>query len=627
MTVSEKIRRLPETPGCYLYRDHAGTVIYVGKAKNLRHRVRQYFQASRRQDVKTSELVAHIADLDYIVTDTELEALILESHLIKQYQPRFNALLKDDKHYPHLKLTITEPFPRVVKVRKIERDGALYFGPYLPASLADEVLDLIHREFRLRPCSDEVFHTYRRKGRPCLQYQIKRCLGPCVEGLFGREAYWEAVRDVRMFLEGKNRDLARSLRERMERAAEELRFEAAARYRDLLRVVERLGEEQKMALTTEVDADIFGLHTDGRRLALYLFTMRGGKIVGKRDFYWEELPPEDLRRFLAQVLVQYYAAGDYVPAEVVLPVPIEDRPLIEQWLSAKRGQRVQVYEPKRGTKRELVALATQNAKLAFQERFREPGPEPARVVEELARAMGLPRSPERIEAFDVSHLQGAEMVASLVVCEGGTMRTREYRCYIVKTAREGDDYGALREVVHRRYARVLREARPLPDLVLIDGGKGQLRAAVEALEALNLGDLPVAAIAKREEILYVKGRGDPIVLDRHSPALHLIQRIRDEAHRFAVTFHRRRRRRRDFTSELLAIPGIGERRRDLLLRNFGSLSRIRRATVEELRPFVGESLARRIVEHFAAAGRPSEKERGLWDFEGTPPARADEGAR
>ena len=614
MTLAEKIRRLPEAPGCYLYRDSSGAIIYIGKAKNLRHRVRQYFHASRWRDVKTSELVAQIADLEYIVTDTEVEALILESHLIKQHQPRFNALLKDDKHYPHLKLTINEPFPRVLKVRKIERDGALYFGPYLPASLADQLLDLIQREFRLRPCSDEVFHTYRRKGRPCLQYQIKRCLGPCVEGLFGREQYWEAVRDVRMFLEGRNRDLAQSLRERMERAAEELRFEAAARYRDLLRVVERLSEEQKMALTTEVDADIFGLHTDGRRLALCLFTMRAGKIIGKRDFYWEELPPGDLGGFLAQVLVQYYAAGDYVPAEIVLPIPIEDRPLIENWLSQKKGRRVRVYEPKRGMRRDLVALATQNAKLAFEERFRVLRPEMSRVLEEVARALDLPRRPERIEAFDVSHLQGAEMVASLVVCDSGTMRKSEYRQYIVRTAREGDDYAALREVVHRRYARLLRAARPLPDLVLIDGGKGQLRAAVEALEALNLRELPVAAIAKREEVLYVKGQTDPLVLDRHSPALHLIQMIRDEAHRFAVTFHRRRRRQRDFASELLAIPGIGEKRKELLLRNFGSVSRIRRATIQELRPFVGEQLARRIVEHFAASERSSEEETGVLEI-------------
>lgn len=614
MTLAEKIRRLPEAPGCYLYRDSAGEVIYIGKAKNLRHRVRQYFQSSRWQDAKTSELVAHIADLEYIVTDTEVEALILESHLIKQYQPRFNALLKDDKHYPHLKLTINEPFPRVVKVRKIERDGALYFGPYLPASLADQVLDLIQREFRLRPCSDEVFYAYQRKGRPCLQYQIRRCLGPCVEGLFGRDQYWEAVRDVRLFLEGKNRDLARSLRERMEQAAEELRFEAAARYRDLLRVVERLGEEQKMALTTEVDADIFGLHTDGRRLTLYLFTMREGKIVGKRDFHWEKLPPGDLGRFLTQVLVQYYEAGDYVPAEIVLPCAVEDRQLIERWLSAKKGRRVHVVEPKRGVKRELVALATQNAKLAFEERFRVRRPEMSQVLEELARVLQLPRPPERIEAFDVSHLQGTEMVASLVVCENGAMRKDQYRHYLVKTAREGDDYGALREVVHRRYARVLREARSLPDLVLIDGGKGQLHAALEALEELNLATLPVAALAKREELLYIKERAEPLLLERHSPALHLIQMIRDEAHRFAVMFHRRRRRQRDFASELLAIPGIGERRKELLLRNFRSVARIRRATIEELRPLVGEQLARRIVEHFAASRPSSEEETGTLEF-------------
>jgi excinuclease ABC subunit C len=600
MTLGEKLNQLPTSSGCYLYRDSAGEVIYIGKAKNLRNRIRQYFHASRPHDVKTSELVAHITDLEYIVTDNEVEALVLESNLIKRYKPRYNVLLKDDKQYPHLKLTVNEPYPRVLKVRKLEKDGALYFGPYLPGSLADGVLDLIKREFQLRPCSDEVFQLYQRRGRPCLQYQIKRCLGPCVHGLFSLEQYQEAVQDVRLFLEGKKRDLVAGLRERMERASDELRFEAAARCRDLIQVVERLGEEQKMAQASAVDVDIFGVHADGAKLALCLFTMREGRIVGKRDFYWEDLTDLDAAKFLSQVLVQYYSASEYLPAEIHLPVAIDDRRLIEQWLSEKRGRRVYVLNPKRGPKRDLVALAGQNAKLAFGQRFRTLRPDMKAVLDELAELLDLPQSLRRIEAFDISNIQGSDSVASMVVCENGAMKKSDYRRFIIKTVRGADDFASMREVVARRYSRLLKEKKPLPDLVLIDGGKGQLHAAVEALNELGLVSQPVAAIAKREELLFVKGREDePLAIDRRSPVLHLIQMIRDEAHRFAVTYHRWRRHKRDFASELLEIPGIGERRKNVLLRNLGSVKRIRQAKLEELRPFVGEELAERIVEHFS----------------------------
>lgn len=601
MMLREKIRHLPSSPGCYLYRDGAGDVIYVGKAKNLRHRVRQYFQSSRPQDIKTSELVAQIADLEYIVTDTEVEALILENHLIKRYQPRFNVLLKDDTYYPHLKLTVNEPYPRVLKVRRVEKDGALYFGPYLPASLADRLLELIHREFHLRPCSNEVFQMYQRRGRPCLQYHIKRCLGPCVHGLFSLDQYEEAVRDVKLFLEGKDEALVESLRLRMEQAAEQLRFEAAARYRDLLRVVQQVRQDQKMVLACDIDIDVFGYYADGPRVALSLFTVREGKVIGKRDFFWEGVEAFRPEAFLSEVLTQYYAGAEYVPAEIHLPVALEDRRLIESWLSEKRGRRVHIRDPRRGLKRDLVDLVMRNARLAFEQRFRVGAPAMKTVLAALAEALDLPQLPRRIEAFDISTLQGSETVASLVVCEDGVMKKSDYRRFIIKTASCPDDYAAMREVVHRRYCRLLREGRELPDLVLVDGGKGQLTAAVGALNDLGLIHQPVAAIAKREEILFVKGREDePLRLDRRSPVLHLIQMIRDEAHRFAVTFHRRRRQHRDFASELLAIPGIGEIRKNRLLRNLGSLDRIRRASVEELRPFVGEELARRIVAHFSS---------------------------
>jgi excinuclease ABC subunit C len=601
MELSEKLNTVPSSPGCYLYWDASGEVIYVGKAKNLRHRVRQYFQSSRSQDVKTLELVAHIADLEYIVTDTEIEALVLENNLIKQYKPCFNILLKDDKQYPHLKLTIHEPFPRVFKVRRIEKDGAQYFGPYLPASLADRIGELINREFQLRPCSDEVFQMYHRRGRPCLQYQIKRCLGPCVEGLCSQAQYQEAVQDVRLLLEGKTRDVAGQLGNRMEQAAEELRFEAAARYRDLISVVEQLGTVQNMALVSDSDRDIFGYYQDGPKLALYLFTMRQGRVIGKREFFWEDIADDfDPRKFLAEILVQYYSGSDFVPAEIHLPVEAADRALIEQWLGKKRGGRVRLIDPKRGRKRDLIDLATRNAKLVFDQRFRVRQHDRQKTLEQLSDMLDLPGRPERIEAFDISNIQGTDSVASMVVCQRGEMKKSDYRRYIIKTVKGADDFASMREVVYRRYARLLKEKKKLPDLVLVDGGLGQLSAAARALGELGLVNQPLASIAKREEIIYVKGQEDnPIKLERHSPVLHLIQVIRDEAHRLAITFHRLRRKKRHLTSELLAIPGVGERRKTRLLRNFGSVERIKRASVAELSPFVGEELAQRIVDHFS----------------------------
>jgi excinuclease ABC subunit C len=602
MELGEKLKSLPTSPGCYLYKDASGEIIYVGKAKNLRHRVRQYFQGSRAQDVKTLELVANIADLDTIVTDTEMEALLLESNLIKRYKPRFNVLLKDDKQYPHLKLTVNELFPRAFKVRRIEKDGALYFGPYLPASLADRIGELVNREFQLRPCSDDVFDTYRRRGRPCLQYQIKRCMGPCVAGLCTEEQYQEAVHDVRKLLEGKNQDLAEDLRRRMEQAADELRFEAAARYRDLIEVVEQIGAVQKMALASDSDIDSFGYYRDGSKLALYLFTMRQGRVIGKREFFWEDIADDfDPRAFLSEVIVQYYSNSEFVPAEIHLPVEVTDRELIEQWLSQKRGRRVRLKDPKRGRQRDLIDLAVTNAKMAFEQRFRVRQPDRQKILEELAELIGLAAPPQRIEAFDISNIQGTDSVASMVVCENGEMKKSDYRRYIIKSVAGPDDFASMREVIHRRYTRVLRERKAMPDLVLVDGGKGQLSAAAAALDNLGLVTQPLASIAKREEIIFVRGREDePIVLDRRSPVLHLIQVIRDEAHRFAITYHRLRRKKRHFTSELLAIPGIGERRKTRLLRNFGSVERIRRASVAELTPFVGEELAQRIREHFSA---------------------------
>ncbi|MBI4469713.1 MAG: excinuclease ABC subunit UvrC [Acidobacteria bacterium] len=598
--LAAKLESLPDGPGCYLHKDSAGSVLYVGKAKNLRNRVRQYFQAGRGQNVKVLELAARIVDFETIVTDNEVEALLLESHLIKQYQPRFNALLKDDKQWPYLKLTIKEEFPRVFKTRRHEKDGSLYFGPYLPAALADQTWDLIGSEFQLRPCSDEVFRMYQRRGRPCLQYQIKRCLGPCVPGLCGKEQYEEAVQDVRMLLDGKNDDLKDDLERRMTAASDETRYEAAARYRDLAAVVERLSLVQKMAFSSGTDVDIFGLHREERKLAVFLFTMREGRVVGKREFYWEEIPEAlPAAEFLGQVLVQYYSAGDFVPHELHLPVELEDHDVIAEWLSQKRGRKVAVLDPKRGVKRELVDLAERNARQGFDQRFRVLRQDPEQLLAALAEALDLAAPPGRIEAFDISNIQGTDSVASMVVCVEGRMKRSDYRRFIIRTVKGTDDFASMKEVTQRRYARLQRENRPMPDLILIDGGKGQLSAAGAALSELGLVSQPLASIAKREEIIYVRGREDePVVLEHSSPVLRLVQQIRDEAHRFAVTFHRLRRKRRHLTSELLEIPGIGERYRDKLLRNFGSVERVRQASVAELTPFLGQKLAQRVFDHF-----------------------------
>jgi excinuclease ABC subunit C len=616
MTLDEKLQNLPTQPGCYLHKNAKGEILYVGKARNLRNRVRQYFQNSRGLDLKTQELVARITDLEFIVTDTEAEALILESNLIKQHKPRFNVRLKDDKSYPHLKLTINEEFPRIFKTRRVEKDGAAYFGPYLPASLADKTVSLINREFQLRTCSDEVYELYKRAGRPCMEYQIKRCAGPCQKDLCRPEQYREAANDVLLLLEGKDRELAENLEERMLKASEELRFEMAAKYRDLLRTVRALSEHQKMMTKYEEDIDIFGYYREANQLSLHLFTMREGRIIGRREFYWEDVSVDnfDPAEFLGSVLEQYYTIGNYVPLEIHVPVDWPDRELLEEVLSVKRGKRVQILDPQRGRKRELIDLVEKNAKLGFEQRFRVIKPDWTRILSELQETLALPRYPRLIESFDISNIQGSENVAAMVVCEEGEMKKSGYRKFIIRTVEGADDFASMREAVSRRYSRLLREEKQLPDLVFIDGGKGQLAASAAALHEIGLADMPLVGIVKprgrHEEIshLLVKGREDePIFLERTSLAMRLVRMIRDETHRFAVSFHRQRRTMRDFQSELTSIPGVGEKLKERLLRNFGSLKRVAEATVAELRPFVGQKQAERIVEHFSQLKKDEEE--------------------
>jgi excinuclease ABC subunit C len=666
MDLLQKIRTIPTEPGVYLYKNAEGVVIYVGKAKNLRSRVSSYFHEGRWEDAKTGTLVREAVDVDYIVVANNKEALALENNLIKQRKPRFNILLRDDKTYPYVKLTLSERWPRVYVTRRLRKDGSEYYGPYFPANLAYRIVDLIHRNFLVPSCKVDLtrFHP-----RPCLQYYIKRCLGPCVKELTTPETYQEAVRDVKLFLEGRPTDLARSLRARMEQAAAAQEYERAARYRDLISTVEQLQERQRIAAAEGDDADVFGYHYENGMLAVNLFHMRAGKMVDRREFFWEELPelaaseemepatdhmgtgalarsgeqssPAQLAtstdeldanpsraslgtdsrgrlslhdlfspgEFFSALLKQLYIGQPYVPRNLYIPVDFEDREELEDLLSEQgadrsvRATRVHILVPQRGDKRSLIDLAGNNAKQSYDQRFRVLKPNARKIQEELQEVVSLPELPKRIECFDISHIQGAETVASMVVWEDGKMKKSDYRKFIIRTVQGVDDFASMREVVTRRYKRLLQEneneRKPLPSLVLIDGGLGQLHAAAEALDALEIINQPLAAIAKREEILYVYGQEkDPIALDHHSPVLHLIQQIRDEAHRFAVTFHRKRRQMRDRSTELLEIPGVGASTTRRLLEHFGSVQAVKQADPAALSAVVTRVQAEAIRNHF-----------------------------
>jgi excinuclease ABC subunit C len=595
----EKAEALPAKPGVYIFKDEVGRPIYVGKAKSLRHRVRSYFQESRPGDEKRDCMLDMAEDLETILVDNERESIALENNLIKQFRPRYNILLRDDKSYPFIKLTLQERFPRVYVTRRIKKNGSVYYGPYFPANLAYRIVDFIHRHFLVPSCNVDLTRYH---PRPCLQYHIQRCLGPCVEDLTTTERYAEAVRDVRMLLEGRESDLVRSLHARMQEASEKLFFEDAARYRDQIMTVEELRERQKMAAWSGQEADILGFHQEGQLVAVNLFHLRGGRVLDRREFFWEDLEGFHAGEFFSSLLKQIYLDQQYLPGEIHVPVDFEDRELLQESLAEKRGHPVKILTPQAGRKRALLELVARNARHSFERRFRILKPQVRQVLESLAEALDLPQPPNRIEAFDVSHIQGSDIVASMVVWEGSGMKKSDYRKFIVKTVPQNDDFASMREVVGRRYKRLQEEHKTLPDLILIDGGIGQLHAATEALERLGIINQPLASIAKREEILYLLGReDDPIVLDHHSPALHLIQQIRDEAHRFAVTFHRARRGKRELESELLNIPGIGERTAAKLLTHFGSLSALQSLSADELGQVVNSSQAQRIVEHFNAA--------------------------
>jgi excinuclease ABC subunit C len=720
MDLHEKIRTLPLQPGVYLYKNAEGEVIYVGKANNLRSRVRSYLLEASQANAKTGSLMREAVDIDYILVANEHEALALENNLIKQRKPRFNILLRDDKTYPYVKLTLADRFPKVFVTRRLRKDGSAYYGPYFPGNLAYRVVELIHRSFLLPSCKVDLarFHP-----RACLQYYIHRCLGPCVEGFVTPEAYKQAVRDAQLFLEGRHAELERTLTARMMAAAEAEQFEAAARLRDQLSTVHQLQEKQRIATAEQSDdADVFGYHYEDGCLAVNLFHMRAGKIVDRREFFWEDLPsllevieeeaakertspegvlyqgttsvvpriskqkdgalaPEGTEpafhadSVFSALLKQLYIDQQYVPRTILVPADFDDRETLAALLTERTGHRIEIAVPQRGEKKSLVDLAGQNARQSYIQRFRVLEPSRKAIQEAFMDALTLPELPRRIECFDISHIQGAETVASLVVWEDGKMNKSAYRKFKVMSVLGVDDFASMREVVYRRYRRIRdnmkgelgatgepqtvaeeheksghdsvvreepaaekhevsghdrgthavrgsraekraneigasapegkshgKEPTTMPSLILIDGGLGQLHAAAEALESLGFTSQPLAAIAKKEEVIYLYGQEDePVVLDRRSPVLHLVQMIRDESHRFAVGYHRQRRAIRDRSSELLEIPGVGAQTRQRLLTHFGSLRDVQQATVESLAAVVSRKTAEGIWKHFHQA--------------------------
>jgi len=596
MDLREKAAQLPLLPGVYLYKDAYDAVIYVGKAKNLRARVRSYFSDDRLADVKTGTLISEARDIDYITVDNNKEALALENNLIKRYKPRFNILLRDDKTYPYIKLTC-EKYPRVYVTRRLWRDGSTYYGPYFPGNLAHRLVHFIHRHFLVPSCKVDLTRNH---AHPCLQYHIHRCLGPCVTGLTTDEAYATAVRNVRLFLEGRLRDLTHDLRERMQNASVEQRFEEAASLRDLMNTVGEMEQKQKIAAADGENIDIFAYYAEPPLVAVNLFHLRNGQIVDRRELFWEDQPDFDPSEFFASLLKQIYLEQPYIPAIIHVPADFEDRDELEEFLTEKRGHKVEILTPQRGQKKAMLGLVETNAKHSFTQRFRVMKPSSKAIEEAMQDALNLSDPPKRIECFDISHIQGTDKVASMVVWEDGRMKKADYRKFIIRTVIGNDDFASMREVVTRRYSRLQAENQPMPSLILIDGGLGQLHAAAEALDAIGILNQPLASIAKREEIIYVYGQEDePVKLDRFNPVLHLVQTIRDEAHRFAVTFHRTRRNAARLTSELQEVEGVGKKTVEKLLKEFGSAERVRGASDQELVQIVGAAATRKLRKHFS----------------------------
>lgn len=605
--LKEQIARLPEQPGVYIYYNAKGETLYVGKARSLRDRTRSYLGAygmSPRHDALLDEATR----IEVIVTDSVVEALALENNVIKQRAPRYNILLRDDKNYPYLQLTTTEAFPRVLVARSVERDGNVYAGPFLPAKFARRTMGLTHRVFGIRSCN-EVITGHRH--RPCLEYDIKRCLAPCVVSICSEERYALAVADTKLFLEGRNQELAEQLRARMLEASASERYEEAAQLRDSMRTVEAVRErQQKMASVELGDRDVIGVKSGASGAVVQIFIVRGGRVIERVEFVWDAQESGESEADVIEAAIQQFYADQEPPPEIHVPVGVNETELLEDWLTQRAGRKVRILVPQRGNKKGMMELAARNAALGYRTRFDANATANYEALELLQAALRLPKLPRRIDCFDISTIQGAETVASMVVCEEGRMRPSEYRKFKIKQgsgigdqgsgARFLDDFAAMEQVVRRRYAKVLENGGPFPDLIVIDGGKGQLSAAYAALESVGLSNLVAIGLAKKEELVFTRDSNDPLALDPHGSALRLLQRIRDEAHRFAITFHRQSRKKRDLQSELDVVPGIGLRRRKTLLTAFGSLAGVRRASREELARVVGTKVADAVIAHFAA---------------------------
>lgn len=594
-----RLKEIPERPGVYLHKNSAGEVIYVGKARNLRNRVTSYVVGRGARDTKTMTLVLEIDAIDFVTTNNELEAILLENNLIKAHQPRYNVLLRDDKSYPYLKVTMSEDYPRVVFTRRMDRKkGDLFFGPFF-AGTARRILKLVADQFKLRSCDLEIKIGKNALPRPCLYYDMHQCLGPCVVGLTTPEGYREMVDDVVLFLGGKSRELQERLRQRMYSAAESESFELATYYRDLIRTVERIQAEQQVSSASEdEDMDVWGLYEEGTDVAVQLFVIRGGNVVDRRELFWEKVDEYRPAYFLGEILQRYYQDNLFIPQEILIPFDVEDKELLDDWLSTQARRKVQVRVPQRGRGVDRLELANRNARLSHESRFRKSTQDRLQIAaSRLGEILGYgDRDLQKIESFDISNIQGTDSVAGMVVLDRGKFDKNQYRIFNIKTVIGADDFRSMAEAVDRRYRRLLADEKPLPDMILIDGGRGQLNAALAALNKLGIEEIPIAGLAKREEEIYVPDRDEPIRLEKRDPALQLLQMVRDETHRFSVSSHRRRRSKRTLHSELDDLPGIGGKRKRLLLERFGSVSAIKQASAQDLVNVLGKKVGQTLYE-------------------------------
>ncbi|HQE04994.1 MAG TPA: excinuclease ABC subunit UvrC [Tepidanaerobacteraceae bacterium] len=600
----ERLADFPEKPGVYIMKDKRNRIIYVGKAVSLKHRVRSYFQSQKNLPVKVASMVSKIEDIEYIVTDSEVEALILECNLIKFHKPRYNILLRDDKQYPYIRITLNERFPRIEVVRTVKKDGARYFGPYANAGAMREAIDVINKIFPIRSCKKDLSEVPIDE-RPCLNYHIKRCLAPC-QGFVKDEEYNEMINNIIMFLEGKRETLVKQLKDRMQEAAEKLDFERAAVLRNQISALEKVLEKQKVVSTDMIDQDIIAMARGSGIVCIQVFFIREGKLISREPFILNNTDDIERQEILTSFVKQFYNNAHFIPKEIIIDEDIDDRDTIEEWLSRKKGQKVYVLIPKRGEKKKLAQMVAENARAYLEqvesreerERIRN-----LQALEELKKFLNLKELPQRIEAFDISNTQGTESVASMVVFEDAQPKKEDYRKFKIKTVEGPNDFESMKEVISRRFKRALsgdRKFQKLPDLLLIDGGKGQLKYTREALKELGLSHILTIALAEEYEHIFVEGRDDPIVLPENSEALFLVQRVRDEAHRFALSFHRSLRSKRNLRSVLDDIPGIGKARRLALLKTLGGLEGIKRATLEELAavPGMNRKAAQAVHEYF-----------------------------